>query len=117
MSSELIKVAITAIGAVAVAGGFVYIGWRYRQKIREEVSQWLQQKNLEKTVLMSALVIFDNVTSSLERVRRRIIVETSEIGQQIISEEIVAMDSLPKELRALLEANDSCEQDIYELVS
>ena len=120
MSSEVVKVSIVLVGAAAIAAGVLYLGWRYRQKIREEVSHWLRQRNLQNTALMSALVIFDGVTAGLDRVRRRILIKTSETGEQVISEQSISLAELRKvapEVHALLVKKGSAEQDIYKLVS
>lgn len=120
MSSEVVKISIAVIGAVALAAGAFYLGWRYRQKIREEVSQWLRQRNLQNSALMSALLLFDNVTAGVDRVRRRIVVKTVETNEEVISEQTVSLDELRKsnpEVYALLKENSSVEQDICRLVS
>ena len=121
MSAEVVKFVILGVGAAAVLAGGVYIGWRYRQKIRDEVSAWLRERNLEKTVLMSALLLFDNVFAGVDRVvRRRIVVQTQQTGKQFISEEIMTDEEISKldpEVRKLLMTNNSVEKDIYKLVS
>jgi len=120
MSEEVVKVSIAVVGFIAVAAGGLYLGWRYRQKIREQVSSWLRQRNLEKSSLMSALLFFDKVVVGLEMVRRRFIVITAETGQEVISEENISLEELRKlspEIYELLNAGNSVEQDIYKLVS
>lgn len=120
MSEEVFKVSIVVVGAIAAAAGGLYLGWRYRQKIREDVSSWLRQRNLQNSALMSALLMFDNVMAGVEQVRRRIVVKTSETGEQVVAEEDISLEELRKtapEIYELLMANGSVEQDIYKLVS
>lgn len=120
MSEEVVKVSIVVVGAIAAAAGGLYLGWRYRQKIREDVSSWLRQRNLQNSALMSALLMFDNVMAGVEQVRRRIVVKTSETGEQVVAEEDISLEELRKtapEIYELLMANGSVEQDIYKLVS
>lgn len=69
---------------------------------------------------MSALLMFDNVMAGVEQVRRRIVVKTSETGEQVVAEEDISLEELRKtapEIYELLMANGSVEQDIYKLVS
>jgi hypothetical protein len=116
MSSEAIKVTIV----VAVAIGALYLGWRYRQKVRDEVSKWLRQRNLENSALMSALIVYDNIIVGIDRVRRRILVETVETGQVVVSEQSISLEELHKinpELYELAMQHGSVSQDVYSLVS
>lgn len=120
MSSEVIKITIAVVGAAAVAAGALYIGWRYRQRIRDEVLKWLRQRNLENSALMSALVLYDKVIVGIDRVRRRILVETAETGQVVVSEQELSLEELRKisqELYELALQHGSVAQDIYSMVN
>jgi hypothetical protein len=121
MSAEVIKISIAVVGVVAVAAGGLYLGWRYRQQIRQEVSSWLIKRNLQNTALMSALLVFDKVVAGVDRVSRKIVVQTSQTGKQVISKEDISLEELrktdPDVYKQLLMAKDSVEKDIYKLVS
>lgn len=120
MSSEAIKITIAVVGAAALAAGALYIGWRYRQKIRDEVSKWLRQRNLENSALMSAFIFFDNVIAGIDRVRRRILVETAETGQVVVSEQDISLEELRKispDVYELVVQNGTVAQDIYSMVN
>lgn len=99
------------IGAVATLVGGAYLISKFWKDIRETVASWLRRRGLQKSALMDAWVILDNLVVG---VSCKIFVNTRETGTQKISEttysdaEIREKDpELYKELqkRGNLEAN------------
>lgn len=120
MSSEATNIIITVVGAIIVAVIAFYLGWRYRQKIRNEVSKWLRRRNLDKSALMAAFILYDNVIAGIDRVRRKILVETVDTGRVEVSEQDISLEELRKispDIYELVVQNGTATQDIYSLLS
>lgn len=120
MSSDSANIIIAVVGTIIIAAIALYLGWRYRQKIRGEVSKWLRQRNLDKSVLMSAFILYDNVIAGVDRVKRKILVETAETGQEVVSEQDISLEELRKIYPAvhdLVVQNGTATQDIHSMVN
>jgi len=113
--TEVAKVALPAIAVGAAVGATIYLiaNW---PEIKDKISSWLHQHNFDKSFLMDALVFFDKIFTGI---RRRIVVETRQTGQQIIEEETLSMEEVKRrdpDLYKELQKRSSIEIDIMEQI-
>ena len=103
----MIGLIIAAVAALVGAGAATVVFWT---TIKDVLSRWLRERNLQESALMSAVVILDRLAVGI---RRQLRVHTHAYGVQIISEEQLSIDQIDDpEVRAQVERRPHVELDI-----
>lgn len=111
MWKQIIEIAI-GLGALLFSAWVVTKFW---PEIKDTVSSWLRERNLDESALMDAVVILDKLVTN---VRCRIIVETKKTGKQTVEEKILTIEELQKsdpDIYKELQKKGHVEVDIMEL--
>ena len=93
MEEQILGLAVAA----AVAVGGVYLAWKFRHHIREQVAEWLRTHGLQKSALMDVLMVCDTVAGALDkRIVCKIFVKTQHTVEQKISEQTYTLEEISK---------------------
>ena len=106
----IFKLVGIGIGLLAASTTFYVIAnW---PEVSDKISSWLHDNKLNKTALMSALVIFDKVVVGI---RHLIIVETKQTGRQTVEEKTLSIEEIRRrdpDVYNELQKRDHLEIDI-----
>lgn len=103
------------IGTVATLIGGAYLISKFWKDIREKVAAWLRSRGLQKSVLMDAWVVLDNLVTT---VRCTIFVKTQTTGSQKVSETTYSRDEIRQkdpDVYAELQKRGNLETNIMDL--
>jgi len=120
MSADLVKLGIGVVAAAGVIAGGLYLSRKFRNKVREDVKEWLHQNNLNETALMDVLMVCDQVGGYADKLTCKIFVETKEKGRQVVSEETYSMDEFKKmnpDVAAKLDKKQRVQSSLLKLVT
>ncbi len=93
MEEQIFKLAVAAI----VAGSGLYLAWRFRHRLRDQVAAWLHANGLQKSALMDVLIVCDMLAGAVEkRILCKIFVKTKQTGEQKISEQTYTLEEISK---------------------
>jgi hypothetical protein len=85
-----------AAGVVALSVG-IYFARKHRHQVREKVSEWLRNNNLEKSALQDVVTVYDSIAGAIEKnIVCKIFVKTQAKGETKISEVTYTMEELKK---------------------
>jgi FtsZ-interacting cell division protein ZipA len=101
MNDQLIGVIFNIIAAIVVFVVGLWANHKYRHKARTKLAEWLRKNNLNTEAVTKAVVHADKVLGSTDKFVCRFFVKTEKTGEQQVSEQILTLDEMKKELPSL----------------
>lgn len=110
MNEQIFGIIAALIGAVITFIVGLWANHKYRHQARTKLSEWLRRNNLNKKAVTSAVVRADKVLGTADKFVCRFFVKTEKTGEQKISEQVMTLEELEKEIPELAKQARSADK-------